>query len=241
MAIDLQQLFSERQRRLALDLRTARTHIEHSGDKGAVSEAGWVALLRGFLPARYSVDKATVIDSLGDTSESVDIVVYDRHHSPLVFEQGGFLYLPAEAVYAVFEVKQTLDAAHVAYAASKAASVRRLHRTSVSVTDIRGQTPLKQPISILAGLLTSDVGWSQDSTLKQLRKHVSRLDGGSQLDLVCAADGRSFEIVYREQETTLLASAPDNGLVFFLLTFLQRLQQMGTVAAIDFSAYKAAL
>ncbi len=241
MAINLQQLFIDRQQQLALQLRTARAHIGHSGDKGAVSETEWLELLRSFLPGRYCVDKATVIDSRGGTSESIDLVVYDRHHSPLVFEQSGFRFLPAEAVYAVFEVKQTLDAAHVAYAAGKAASVRRLHRTSAPVADIRGPTPVKPPIHILAGLLTTEVGWARESAAEQLHKQVEQLDDRQQLDLVCAADSQGFEITRDEQGIVLQSSTLGTGLIFFLFTFLQRLQQLGTVAPIDFCAYRAAL
>lgn len=241
MAIDLRQLFADRQQQLAVQLRLARAHIDHPGDKGTVSEIEWLELLRSFLPGRYCVDKATVIDSRGAASESIDLVVYDRHHSPLVFEQRGFRYIPAEAVYGVFEVKQTLDAGHVAYAAGKAASVRRLQRTSVSVRDINGTTPVKPPIPILAGLLTTEVGWARESLAEQLHKHIEGLDDAHMLDLVCAADSQAFEISRNHRGTQLQASAPDTGLMFFLLSFLQRLQQLGTVAPIDFSAYRAAI
>lgn len=241
MAIDLRQLFAERQQQLAAQLRLARAHIGHPGDKGTVSETEWLELLRSFLPGRYRVDKATIIDSRGGTSESIDLVVYDRHHSPLVFEQRGFRYIPAEAVYAVFEVKQTLDAGHVAYAAGKAASVRRLHRTSVSVRDIHGTTPVKPPIPILAGLLTTDVGWARESMAEQLFKHVEGLNDAHMLDLVCAADSRAFDISRDERGMQLQTSALDTGLVFFLFSFLQRLQQLGTVAPIDFAAYRAVM
>lgn len=241
MAIDLRQLFADRQQQLAAQLRLARAHIGHPGDKGTVSETEWLGLLRGFVPGRYCVDKATVIDSRGGTSESIDLVVYDRHHSPLVFEQQGFRYIPAEAVYAVFEVKQSLNAEHVAYAAGKAASVRRLDRTSVAVTDIHGTTPVKPPIPILAGLLTTEIGWARESAAEQLHKHVEGLDDEHMLDLVCAADSQAFEISRDERSTQLQTSAPDTGLVFFLFSFLLRLQQLGTVAPIDFAAYRAAM
>ena len=241
MSIDLRQLFAGRQRQLAAQLHLARAHIRHPGDKGTVSETEWLAMLRGFIPGRYCVDKATVIDSRGVTSESIDLVVYDRHHSPLVFEQQGFLYIPAEAVYAVFEVKQSLNAEHVAYAAGKAASVRRLHRTSVAVTDIHGPTRIKPPIHILAGLLTTEIEWSKASVAELLHKYVEGLDDEHMLDLVCAADSQAFEIARGERGKQLQASALDTGLVFFLFSFLQRLQQVGTVAPIDFAAYRAAM
>jgi protein-tyrosine-phosphatase len=241
MTIDLRQLFAARQQQLAVQLRLARNNIGHPVDKGTVSETEWLQLLRGFVPGRYCVDKATVIDSRGETSESIDLVVYDRHHSPLVFEQQGFRYIPAEAVYAIFEVKQSLNAEHVIYAARKAASVRRLHRTSVSVTDIHGTTPVKPPIHILAGLLTTEIEWSPASVTVQLRKQVEGLDDLHTLDLVCAADSHAFEISRDERGNQLQTSALDTGLVFFLFSFLQRLQQLGTVAPINFAAYKSVL
>jgi hypothetical protein len=241
MAIDLRQLFADRQQQLAAQLRLARVHIGHPGDKGTVSETEWQDLLRSFVPGRYCVDKATVIDSRGATSDSIDLVVYDRHHSPLVFEQKGFRYIPAEAVYAVFEVKQSLNAKHVAYAAGKAASVRRLYRTSVAVTDIHGTTPVKQPIHILAGLLTTEIEWGRASVSEQLHKCLEELDAEHMLDLVCAADSLAFEISRDERGNQLHTSALDTGLVFFLFSFLQRLQQLGTVAPIDFAAYRAAI
>jgi hypothetical protein len=83
--VDLKQLFASTQQRLAAQLRAAREHIGHPGDKGTVSEVEWVELLSGFLPERYRVAKATVIDSKGSTSESIDIVVFDRQYSPMVF------------------------------------------------------------------------------------------------------------------------------------------------------------
>jgi len=241
MAIDLRQLFVDRQQQLAAQLRLARNHNGHPGDKGTVSETEWLDLLRSFVPGRYCVDKATVIDSRGGTSDSIDLVVYDRHHSPLVFEQRGFRYIPAEAVYAVFEVKQSLNAKHVAYAARKAASVRQLYRTSVSVTDIHGTTPVKQPIHILAGLLTTEIEWGRTSAAEQLHKCLQGLDEEHMLDLVCAADSLAFEISRDERGNQLHTSALDTGLVFFLFSFLQRLQQLGTVAPIDFAAYRAAM
>jgi hypothetical protein len=241
MAIDLRQLFVDRQQQLAAQLRLARNHIGHPGDKGTVSETEWLDLLRSFVPGRYCVDKATVIDSRGGTSDSIDLVVYDRHHSPLVFEQRGFRYIPAEAVYAVFEVKQSLNAKHVAYAARKAASVRQLYRTSVSVTDVHGTTPVKQPIHILAGLLTTEIEWGRTSVAEHLNKCLEGLDEEHMLDLVCAADSLVFEISRDDRGNQLHTSALDTGLVFFLFGFLQRLQQLGTVAPIDFAAYRAAM
>lgn len=62
------------------------------------------------------VDKATIIDSAGNQSEQIDLVIYDAQYSYLVFTQGNRKLIPAESVYAVFEVKQELNKAYIEYA-----------------------------------------------------------------------------------------------------------------------------
>lgn len=230
--IDLKLLFAGLQTSLAGDLALARSAINHPGDKGAAVEANWLAMLDRHLPERYRVDKATVIDSRGNCSDSIDIVVYDRQYSHLVLRHQDFLYVPAEAVYAVFEVKQSLDKTHIEYAADKAASVRGLYRTSATTVDIRGATPLKQPITILAGLLCTESGWSPPFG-EPFSEVMAGLSGARAIDLGCVARAGAF----LSEASELVVSGADNALAFFLFTLLQRLQQVGTVAPIDFSAY----
>ena len=54
-------------------------------------------------------------------------------------------YIPAEGVYAVFEVKPDLNKKYILYAGDKIESVRKLFRTSASIID-RGQK--RDPISL---------------------------------------------------------------------------------------------
>lgn len=240
-AIDLGTLFADRQKGLLQALETARRHIDHGGDKGSVGENEWISMLRSVLPYRYEVDKATVIDSAnGATSESIDIVIYDRQYSPLVFEQAGFKYIAAEAVYAVFEAKQVLNPGYIDYAAKKAASVRRLKRTSTAVTDIRGDTPAKSPIAIIAGLLATDIGWKRDPAAHVL-DYCTQLDDIHNLDFVCAAHSFAFELSGEPGQRRIDSSSPKTGLMFFVLGLLQKLQRNGTVAPIDFLAYRSSL
>jgi Domain of unknown function (DUF6602) len=56
------------------------------------------------------VASAHVVDSGGKFSEQIDVVVYDRQYSPLIFEIEGEKVIPAESVYAAFEAKQTMNA-----------------------------------------------------------------------------------------------------------------------------------
>src|SRR4029453_9246834 len=110
--------------------------------------------LKDPFPHRYQADRAFVIDSRGECSEQIDIVIYDRQYSPFLYNQANQRYVPAESVYAVLEVKQDLSAEHVRYAGGKAASVRRLHRTSAAVPTVAGVVTAGQPQRIIAGILT---------------------------------------------------------------------------------------
>ena len=153
--MDLRKLFLHLQDQLATRLQSNRAMIDHPGAKGSATEEGWREMLGEYLPKRYCVSKAFVIDADGGQSDEIDLVVYDRQYSPFLFKQDGAIFIPAESVYAVFEVKQSLTAQNVGYAIEKAASVRRLRRTSVTITHVAGTSDPRPLFPILAGLLDS--------------------------------------------------------------------------------------
>lgn len=237
MPVDIKQLFAGLQGRLVADLESARASIAHPGDKGSVSEADWCRMLTTHLPERYSVAKATVIDSQGNSSDSIDIVIFDRVYTYLLMERDGIVFVPAEAVYAVLEVKQDISKDHIVYAGAKAASVRRLMRTSGATVDIRGATPKKPPIPILAGLLALGSSWSPpfgDSAISAL----AGLDASQFLDICCAARDGSLEVTRLPDGSIQTSASPaGSALLFLLLALVRRLQAVGTVAPIDLNAY----
>jgi hypothetical protein len=194
-------------------------------------------MLNKLLPSRYRVTKAFVVDALGHISEQIDLVIHDRQYSPLLFNYRNAEYIPAESVYAVFEVKQMLTKSTLEYAASKAASVRRLRRTSVDVVHAGGKFPAKKPFEILAGVLALEAGWKGDIS----KKLCSTLDSFSKemrLDLGCVVARAGFEADYsgrRIKELTL--SDPSLSVSFFVIRLLSRLQRVGTVPALDLDRY----
>ena len=154
--VDLYALLKSLQSQLAAGLQV-REVLDHPEAKGTASELDWKGMLSQYLPLRYRVSKAFVIDSVGERSDQLDIVVHDRQYSPLLFEHSGAMYIPAESVYAVFEVKQTVGKDEISYAGKKAGSVRRLKRTSSSIKHAGGRFPAKAPLRILAGVVALDV------------------------------------------------------------------------------------
>src|SRR5690242_12125759 len=126
--VDLKEVFRGLQDQMEAKLTFNRRLIHHPGAKGTATELEWVSMLSTYLPRRYCADKAFVLDSNGRISDEIDIVIYDRQYSPFILHQNGVAFIPAECVYAVLEVKQTLSRKNIQYAQNKAASVRRLCR-----------------------------------------------------------------------------------------------------------------
>jgi len=216
--------------------------LNHPGEKGDNSELNWLETIRDFLPSRYQVTKGQVIDSRGDRSEVIDVVIFDRQYCPLWFKDGDSHYIPAESVYAVFEAKQNLDKAHVEYASAKAASVRKLHRTSAQVVHAGGVVANpKPPLEIAAGILTTYSDWTPMFG-DPLNKALGAATADGRIDLGCALEHGAFDVIDRDTDPVDLAiSDPESALMFFLLRLFSRLQLMGTVPAIDMNAYAAAL
>ena len=229
----LSRLMQALHERVAQDLKTAREAPGHPVAKGDGSEAVWTTLFRKYLPQRYAVDKATIVDSNGQFSDQIDVVLFDRQYTPLIFEHQNEIVVPVEAVYALFEAKQEIKAGFVRYAQQKMATVRRLHRTSAPVQTIDGQrTATPQPI--LAGFLAFESAWKTTPIDKYLSPVLAADQEEGRIDFGCIAAYGTFGC----EGASCVSSAPhDKATTCFLLELITRLQRMGTAPAIDMAAY----
>ena len=131
------------------------------------------------------------MDSTGAFSDEIDVVLYDRQYTFLLFEYKGQKVIPAEAVYAVFEAKQEISAQYVAYAQAKAGKVRRLRRTLAEVMTIDGlRRAAPQPI--LPGFLAFENGWTSSRADNHLKKALLKDQAEGRLDMGCIASYRTF-------------------------------------------------
>jgi hypothetical protein len=230
---DLKGTFKGTQDVLAAALRSARGAPPHNVAKGDATEENWKDLLRNFLPRRYGVDRAFVVDSSGASSDQIDLVVYDCHYSMLLYNQAKCIIVPAESVFAVFEVKQELDKENMVYAADKIASVRELKRTSTVIPALASNAPKKEPEMIIGGILTSRSSWSPPFG-DAFDAVVGNSTGNKRLQLGCALEHGSFSVAH---DGTIERSDAEGSLVFFAFRLLAALQRMGNPPAIDFARY----
>ncbi len=235
----LSEILDGLQARLEGELRGNRAAVTHAGARGEASENDWLRVLRDHLPQRYQADRAFVIDSNGASSEQIDIVIYDRQYSPVLYNQANQRYVTAESVYGVLEVKQDLSRDHVLYAGNKAASVRRLHRTSARIPHAAGAYDPRPLPRIVGGLVTYQSSWSP-AFGERFRAALGELTNEAQLDVGCSLLDGAFEATYRAgQPVDVTVGEGPRTLVQFLMRLLKQLQALATAPAIQYEAYLA--
>ncbi len=229
----LRESFATEQECLVTKLKSSN-RITHAGDRGEVNEQHFIDFLRKYLPNRYTVEKGIVLDSEGNVSDSIDVVVFDRQYTPTLLDNDKHRYVPAEAVYAAFECKPTINKAYLEYAADKIASVRQLKRTSVEIHHAGGTFPAKKLFNMVGGILSIDVDW-KDAFGESFRQIHHELSGDRAIDCAFAASGASFDTFATDGNYTY--GPPENALAFFAFRFLWKLQSLATVPAVDWIAY----
>lgn len=262
--INIKELFNSLQKQMAIQLNTNRDFIEHPGSKGDALEEVWIEWLRSYLPSRYCVDKAIVIDINSNTSHQLDVVIYDQLYTPFVLNQNGFKYIPAEGVYAVFEVKPDFNGSadgdnYIQYAGKKIGSVRKLNRTSTGIINAGHSVKARPLTEIIGGILASTNTIKKNTTIEG---HLKSLTGIQTIDIACAIDFGTITVDYTNPYVGLWDipegemndkiheyynqrildkvdfSEKDKSLISFFLKLMEYLQQrIGTVAAINLNSY----
>lgn len=237
--VDIREMLLAEQATVIADLRKGKQGW-HPTAKGDATELPWREVITNFLPERYCCSQAFVIDADGECSEQVDVLIHDRQYSPLLFRQGSHLYVPAESVYAVFEVRQHLNKGNLEYAGEKIASVRRLRRTSAPIPHAGGTYGRKEPIHITGGFLCTESDWAKPFGAP-FKRVMSSLEGTNEVELGCVATHGAWDCPLPPDQTELTVADREGALIFFLLRLFRRLQQVGTVAMIDVAEYGSVL
>lgn len=249
---DLKTLFADLQSEMQASLNADRKHIAHNGSMGDATETRWIDFFSHYLPNRYKVDKAMVIDHKGNVSQQMDIVLYDAVFTPFIFNKDGFKYIPAEGVYAVFEVKQDIKG-NIEYAGKKFESVRQLERTSAPMIASGDKKPPRPLTPIVGGILTTSCSYAQQDTIVE---NIKKQSGLRHIDIGCCLDYSAFQVKCKSGDSIkmknqndvrlyydnleieeIIFSKPENSLFVFFLWLFNILKDIGTVAAIDINAY----
>ncbi|UTT48884.1 DUF6602 domain-containing protein [Rhodococcus gordoniae] len=119
----LEEYWSGVLRRLQAEVDTFNRLIDHQGEKGRENELSLSRVLERLVPARYGIGSGLLIDSRGNYSKQMDIVIYDISEEPALMAQTNQVLFPVENVRLCIEVKTTANKQELEDAVAKRKSV----------------------------------------------------------------------------------------------------------------------
>ena len=211
----------------------------HPVAKGDVAEDIWRNTLRRYLPSRYSIESGFVIDSRNKTSQQIDCIIYDNVFTPTFWGEHGYVYIPVEAVYAVFEIKQNADKPNIKYASEKISSVRSLCRTSAFYTGDGETRPPKPLFRIVGGLIAREFSIKYERIMDVLYETRNAQD--ENVDVILTAKNGYIDF-YNEDYHKVGGNGVDScqtegAAIKGIFRLIRVLVEQGTVGAIDWKRY----
>ena len=235
---------------MSTGLRHQARSQTHDATLGDGCEKLWRQLLRQYLPSRYQVEDAFIIDSQGRTSDQVedafiidsqgrtsdqiDVVIFDSTYTSPLHGHDNKKYLPRESVYAVFEAKPTVSKRYLGYAGAKAESVNKLHCTSAPIVNAGRPFPARDVFRPITGLVAYDAKWSKGLSSKHFKSNLPS-SADSQLDFVLTAESGFYD---NRSGIEAPLHVGEGSLMTGIFRLLQALQELGTVPAIDWAIYE---
>ena len=178
----LKEAFAMEQKVLLTRLEYAGQSIAHDATMGEVNENNFIEVLRNYLPGRYAVDSGIIIDSNGENSDQINVVIYDNLYTPTLLDQHNHRYIPVEAVYAVLEVKLKIDKGYLEYTAGKAESIRKLHRTSIPFNNGGKINTPRKLFNIVSSIIAINVDWADGFKSDTFQKIHQSFTGDRSVD-----------------------------------------------------------
>lgn len=107
--MDLKEIFDEVSNQMKSDFVKAQKSLSHAGLKGEANEETVRKFLRQYLPKTLDITTGMLVDSNGNQSRHLDIIICDTVKTPIFYQSGETRVIPIECAYAVIEVKAFLD------------------------------------------------------------------------------------------------------------------------------------
>lgn len=117
----------------ALSLSDSAKDLEHAGLRGRAREVFAKDLFAPFLSPDIGICTGLAVDSEGNASRQIDIIVYDRTLIPTLLFTGEEGVVPIESVLATVEVKSELSRHELLNAVENARSVKKLQPKYIEI------------------------------------------------------------------------------------------------------------
>ena len=105
---------------------TKANKVRHPGEFGMYRESITADFLRCFLPQHLSIDTGFIVNSLGDVSKQIDLVIYDPSMTPPLESKQRQRFFPVETLVAAGEVRSEITKQSLNDALGRLAEVKAL-------------------------------------------------------------------------------------------------------------------
>lgn len=187
------KVLDEAEEQLSIAERSA-ANFQHRGIRGDERAVALGDFISRHLPSTFAVGRGEVIDYRDGRTGELDLFVYDRATAGPIQTSGDNSLIPAEALYAIIEVKSVLSQEELNKCTVAAAKVRTLkpfkHRFSPSPTKGQASDDNYRCLYMVFAYTTdlSEKEWPQKE-FARIKKAVSNLGGDtSLLDRVVVLD-----------------------------------------------------
>lgn len=126
--MDLKGIFDEVSKQMKSDFVKAQKSLSHAGLKGEANEETVRKFLRQYLPKTLDITTGMLVDSNGNQSRQLDIIICDTVKTPIFFQSEETRVIPVECAYAVIEVKAFLDKSELEKSYENMKSVKSLSK-----------------------------------------------------------------------------------------------------------------
>lgn len=220
--------------RLNSEVQLINRLFKHNGLKGDGNESAIRDLIEKFIPKKYGIGSGIVIDKNGNQSRQCDIIIYDNYNYPELLSMSTAKFYPVDLVYAVIEVKTSLDSEKSKIAIQNIDSVLKLdyikERFRVLPTEPIGEfkndtilfqdEPTKPPLGLVFSYetetnnLSTFLNWfsaENNKEFENIPSHVCALDQG----LLALKSGleKELPLVFPIVEGDTFQTTEDNPLV----------------------------
>lgn len=177
--------------------------LNHRALEGEVREIALKLCIEPFLTVNFGVGAGKVIDSYGNTSSQIDVIVYDKRSLSPIFYKNEMGLFPVEGVRYIFEVKSKLTAKEIRDANKKFLSVSQL--ISYPEEDDSGKIIRRgnTPAAVLFAFDSNAKGNEADRYVK-----ISR-ENGSSCSCICVLGKGYWIFDYENKEWVGEEKTPD--------------------------------
>lgn len=130
ITMKIADLFKQIALNMSSNLNMTRIALSQPGLKGESFEEIFRKFLRDYLPKSLDISTGILIDSKGNQSRQLDVIISDTAKTPIFFSSGKIRVIPVECVYTIIEVKSYLNAQELTKVFINMKSVRNLVKTA---------------------------------------------------------------------------------------------------------------